>query len=549
MNTLSNYAQFQKSPNTTNSSMNTQPMNQQDMLARLLQQEEEAAKHRALILKAMQQQAATPVVAAKPAAAPVDTVKVVAAKAKAANAKITDDMKKAFIASLIALRDKSKTEADFLKEALKQSSFTQIIIAGARGKKDVSSRTEGLKLLWKDAHPVAPTPPPNKGKRTTTKKTKRKARDQKWENLGGYYAVDDDMIKDRCHKATTAGIGVAKKAFAIAELPLVQDLVKMARASTVRADAGVTELNKAGDKFSKDPAMAKYQGKYFQLILDFPNISNRAYGWKIMLRLYAPGCPPLEDKGISKKNKKAKKPASPPNMYDAVKNRKRAAATVARSEGTIGSNVSRVPRDTPMVVMAPEEATQPAAKKQKVDDAVGSPTTVKEVKDITPYRRQLLIKALQHCQLPDAQYSAVKWYARYGTMLGCTKAKFHRHIDVRLKAQGFKWENWGQGKGKWCLDHMKPIRNFMQSLEDEVERCWHYTNIMPEDWEYNVWKGDKDIWRMYWSLDRWLIHGRNESFVGEEQHWRDKGMARGAWLAQDGIKDQEKRDKNKIVFN
>lgn len=523
---------IQKKSNTTQTSMNTQPMNQQDMMKMFMQTFSTAAME---TFKMMQQQAATPAVPAAPAPAVVDAKKVVAVKKTTTSMSASEggalrwkenpDKMKALIKDLIALKYKCKTETEFLEKALKVSDFTQTIIANARCKKDVSSRTEGLKLLWKEfPHVLAWLPPVPKKKKPVIKKKKK--RSQKWENLGGYYAVDDDMLKDRCVKATTAGIGVAKKSFTIAEQKYVQELVNMARASTIRAD-DEDNIKAAAKKFAKDPAMQKYEGKYFQLILDFPNLSNREYGWKIMLRLYAPGCPPLEDKGISKKNKK-RKPTSPPNMYDAIKNRRSASAA-------------------PLVISAPTQAiAQTAAKKQKVVDAVGSPTTVK---DLIPYRRQVLIKALKHCQLPDAQYSAEKWKSNYGPMLGCTKAKFHRHIEVRLNVQGFKWDDYGQGKGKWCLDHMTPIRNFLQTDDEDVKRCWHYTNIMPEDYEYNTWKSDKMIWRMCWSFDRWLVQGRNESFRGEENYWRGKGMPLGAWVDFNRVKVQEEQDEQKIVFN
>ena len=528
---------IQKKSNTTQTSMNTQPMNQQDLMKMLLAQQEEAAKNRAILMTMIQQQATTPAVPAAPAApapAVVAAKKVVAVKKTTTSMSASEggavrwkenpDKLKALIKDLITLRYKCKTETEFLEKALKVSDFTQTIIANARCKKDVSSRTEGLKLLWKEFPDLLAWLPPVPKKKKKPVIKKKKKRSQKWENLGGYYAVDDDMLKDRCVKATTAGIGVAKKSFTIAEQKYVQELVKMARASTIRAD-DEDNIKAAAKKFAKDPAMQKYEGKYFQLILGFDNLSNRAYGWKNMLRLYAPGCPPLEDKGISKKNKKAKKPTSPPNMYDAVKNRKRVAATA------------------PLVISAPTQATQPAAKKQKVDDAVGSPT---QVKDIIPHRRQMLIKALKHCQLPDAQYSPDKWKSNYGHMLGCTKSKFYRHIEVRLNAQGFKWDDYGQGKGKWCLDHMTPIRNFLQTYDEDVRKCWHYTNIMPEDWEYNLWKSDKMIWRMYWSAGEWLVGGRNESFEGEEMEMKARGMPDGAWPRLNAVKVQEKQDENRL---
>ena len=515
MNTLSNYAQFQKSPNTTQTSMNTQPMNQQDMMKFFAQLG--AAMD---TFKLMQQQAATPATPAAPAPVAAPAPAVVAAKVttpakpaapvvklKKGNPHYTPEQKAALQKELLELAKKTKSEDKFVQEACKNADFTQQIIAGARGIKDVSSRENGLRLLYRKGGACFRKGAANKKKR---KKVQKKKDPEEWENKGDYYACDDDMIKERCQKAVHEGIGARKKAFHLAEMTTVLELVKKVKASTTRADASKAELGAAAANFIKDSNNDKFAARFVQLILDVPNLANREYGYKNLLRLYAPGCPPLQDRGISKKNKKRSAPAAP------------------------------------LVIAAPAQAiAQPAPKKQKVDDAVGSPTTVK---DFIPYMRQMLIKALKHCQLPDAQYSAEKWKANY-PMLGCKKATFHRHIEVRLNAQGFKWENYGQGKGKWCLDHMTPIRNFLQTDDEDVKMCWHYTNIMPEDYEYNTWKSDKMIWRMCWSLDRWLVQGRNESFRGEEKVMTARGMPCGAWVDFNRVKVQEEQDEQRIVFN
>ncbi len=461
-----------------------------------------------------QQQAATPAVPATPApappAAPAPAPVVVAATPAPAPAPApAASTPQTALQKLQQERINWKGDMDsFVTHCAKNPAYTQTIIANARGKPHCQCRDAGLRLLFKawrgfDANntPVWEDPKPTRNRKKVVKKPVKKQRpktykERKWKNMGDYYAVDDAMIYQRCLDALKRETG-SKRLHSKEEIKYVQEIVAMVKSETCRADAPRAERLAAGDKFLNTQSNEKYEGRFFQIILDLDNLSNRKYGYMQLIRLYAPGCPPLQDRGITKKKKRPSPSPSPA---------------------------------APLVISAPAQAiAQPAPKKQKVDDAVGSPTTVKDVKDLIPYRRQLLIKALKNCQLPDSQYSAEKWKSNYGHVLGCTKATFYEHIDVRLKMQGYTWDNWGQGKGKWCLDHMKPIRNFLQTDEDDVEKCWHYTNIMPEDYEYNTWKGDKDIWAMVWFSNQWHVQGRNHSFHGEEKYHTVRGMPEGAW--------------------
>ena len=310
MSTIQAYPQFTKSPKTTQNTMQTQPMNRQDVLTRLLEQEEASAKNRAILLQMMQQQAATPAVPAAPAPAPVVVAAKPVAKAttpakpaapvvqlKKGNPHYTPEQKKKYEKELIEMAKKAESEDKFVEEACKIPKFTQQIIAGARGIKDVSSRENGFRLLYRKGGRTRRTFPKK------PKKAPKKKNPDEWENKGDYYAIDDDMIKERCQKAAVEGIGERKKAFQMAEMKYVFELVKMVKASTTRADASKAELGAAAAKFIKDPANEKFEGRYLQLLLNVPNLSNREYGYKNLLRLYAPGCPPLQDRGISKKNK------------------------------------------------------------------------------------------------------------------------------------------------------------------------------------------------------------------------------------------------------
>ena len=50
------------------------------------------------------------------------------------------------------------------------------------------------------------------------------------------------------------------------------------------------------------------------------------------------------------------------------------------------------------------------------------------------------------------------------------------------------WENYGQGKGKWCIDHIQPIGNVDLYDSEAVKRVFHYTNMQPMEWMENIIK-------------------------------------------------------------
>jgi len=47
------------------------------------------------------------------------------------------------------------------------------------------------------------------------------------------------------------------------------------------------------------------------------------------------------------------------------------------------------------------------------------------------------------------------------------------------------WDNYG----KWHVDHIIPISSFNLTLETEVEKCFHFTNLQPLWAKDNLKKG------------------------------------------------------------
>ena len=77
-------------------------------------------------------------------------------------------------------------------------------------------------------------------------------------------------------------------------------------------------------------------------------------------------------------------------------------------------------------------------------------------------------------------------------LIGCTPACLRNHIESQF-IDGMSWDNYGQGKGKWHIDHILPCASFDLSKEDQQRLCFHWTNLQPLWGEDNIRKGAKII--------------------------------------------------------
>ncbi len=76
--------------------------------------------------------------------------------------------------------------------------------------------------------------------------------------------------------------------------------------------------------------------------------------------------------------------------------------------------------------------------------------------------------------------------------LGYTLQEFYNHLES-LFEEGMSWDNYGSGKGKWCIDHIIPESYFnYNSYEDyDFKKCWALDNLKPMWFEKNSSKGNK----------------------------------------------------------
>jgi len=71
--------------------------------------------------------------------------------------------------------------------------------------------------------------------------------------------------------------------------------------------------------------------------------------------------------------------------------------------------------------------------------------------------------------------------------LGCSIDFFKGYIESKFR-NGMNWKNYGE---IWHIDHIIPCRSFNLSNEDNIKKCFHYTNLQPLLVYENLSKQDK----------------------------------------------------------
>lgn len=63
-------------------------------------------------------------------------------------------------------------------------------------------------------------------------------------------------------------------------------------------------------------------------------------------------------------------------------------------------------------------------------------------------------------------------------LCGCSWLKMREHVQSQFKP-GMTWENHGKGKGKWSLDHIRPIALFDWWTDDGLKLAFAWDNTQP----------------------------------------------------------------------
>jgi len=87
--------------------------------------------------------------------------------------------------------------------------------------------------------------------------------------------------------------------------------------------------------------------------------------------------------------------------------------------------------------------------------------------------------------------------------LGCNGKELYNHLEKQFK-DGMTWEN----KGEWHIDHIRPCASFNLELEEEIMKCFHYTNLQPLWATDNLSKSnkyDEKTHPLKWNGEKWII--------------------------------------------
>lgn len=76
--------------------------------------------------------------------------------------------------------------------------------------------------------------------------------------------------------------------------------------------------------------------------------------------------------------------------------------------------------------------------------------------------------------------------------LGCNITFLRTYLEKQFKS-GMSWTNYGNKKGNWSIDHIKPLSRFDLSKRQELLIACHYTNLQPLWMEENLRKGNKHV--------------------------------------------------------
>jgi hypothetical protein len=129
----------------------------------------------------------------------------------------------------------------------------------------------------------------------------------------------------------------------------------------------------------------------------------------------------------------------------------------------------------------------------------------KEEYDQSPERKALTNKRHKERRISDLNFRiaanlrsntvyAIKNGQKAGSFvddLCCSIEEFKTKVASFFKP-GMSWDgNWGNGPGKWNLDHIVPLSWFDLSNREQFKSAAHYNNYQPLWWEENLIKGDK----------------------------------------------------------
>jgi len=74
-------------------------------------------------------------------------------------------------------------------------------------------------------------------------------------------------------------------------------------------------------------------------------------------------------------------------------------------------------------------------------------------------------------------------------LLGCSFEEFTKYVE-RQFTRSMSWENYGKA---WHIDHIIPVSAFDLTAPEQVQRCFHFSNLRPLDARANLRKNAKIV--------------------------------------------------------
>lgn len=71
--------------------------------------------------------------------------------------------------------------------------------------------------------------------------------------------------------------------------------------------------------------------------------------------------------------------------------------------------------------------------------------------------------------------------------LGCTAEELRQHLEKAFSSE-MSWNNYGV---YWHIDHIIPCTAFDFSKDEQIKKCFHFSNLQPLPASKNISKGDK----------------------------------------------------------
>jgi len=86
---------------------------------------------------------------------------------------------------------------------------------------------------------------------------------------------------------------------------------------------------------------------------------------------------------------------------------------------------------------------------------------------------QVIFRIVDNLRIRTLPY--IKFLKTQNRMLiGCNDEQLENHLKSKF-TEGMTMENYGE----WEVDHIMPISKFDLTNEEEIRKCFHYTNLQP----------------------------------------------------------------------